>query len=91
MADELNVKVEGVEIRGFMEKESKQGRKFLVVRFEDEAGVSHQILDYDVENKAVYKKGTMADLYAVIKSGVTNGAPWWRMSVTSVKKIDSEK
>ena len=36
----------------------------MVVRFEDETGKAHEILDRDMENQQYYKRGTVGDIYA---------------------------
>lgn len=64
------VKVENIEIRGHEVKESKKdGKPYMVVRFEDETGRSHEILDRDMENERFYKRGTVGDLYADLDIG----------------------
>lgn len=64
------VKIENIEIRGHEVKESKKdGSKYMVVRFEDETGRSHEILDRDMENEQFYKRGTQGDIYAELDIG----------------------
>ena len=41
----------------------------MVVRFEDETGRSHEILDRDMENQPFYKRGTVGDIYADLDIG----------------------
>jgi len=64
------VKIENAEVRGHEVKESKKdGKKYMVVRFEDETGRSHEILDRDMENEPYYKRGTVGDIYADLEIG----------------------
>lgn len=64
------VKIENIEIRGHEVKESKKdGKPYLIVRFEDETGKAHEILDRDMENEPFYKRGTVGDLYADLDIG----------------------
>lgn len=59
------VKLENIEVRGCETKESKKdGSKYMIVRFEDETGKSHEIIDRDMENQKYYKRGTVGDIYA---------------------------
>lgn len=64
------VKIEDIEIRGHEVKESrKDGKKYIVVRFEDTTGRSHEILDRDMENEQYYKRGTVGTLHADLDIG----------------------
>lgn len=64
------VKIENIEIRGHEVKESKKdGKPYMVVRFEDETGKAHEILDRDMENQQYYKRGTVGDIYAELDIG----------------------
>ncbi len=64
------VKIENIEIRGHEVKESKKdGKPYMVVRFEDETGKAHEILDRDMENQQYYKRGTVGDIYADLDIG----------------------
>lgn len=66
----LRVKIENIEIRGHEVKESKKdGKPYMVVRFEDETGKAHEILDRDMENEPYYKRGTVGDIYADLDIG----------------------
>ena len=64
------VKIENIEIRGHEVKESKKdGKPYMVVRFEDETGKAHEILDRDLENQQFYNRGTVGDIYADLDIG----------------------
>ena len=64
------VKIENIEIRGHEVKESKKdGSKYLIVRFEDETGKAHEILDRDMDNQPYDKRGTVGDIYAELDIG----------------------
>ena len=66
----MTVKLENIEIRGHEVKESKKdGKPYMVVRFEDETGKAHEILDRDMENQQYYKRGTVGDIYADLDIG----------------------
>lgn len=64
------VKIENIEIRGHEVKESKKdGKKYMILRFEDETGKSHEIIDRDMDNEPYYKRGTIGDIYADLDIG----------------------
>lgn len=64
------VKLENIEVRGCEVKESKKdGSKYMIVRFEDETGKSHEIIDRDMDNQQYYKRGTVGDIYADLDIG----------------------
>lgn len=64
------VKIENIEIRGHEVKESKKdGKPYMVVRFEDETGKAYEILDRDMDNQPYYKRGTVGDIYADLDIG----------------------
>lgn len=55
---QMNLKAENVEIRGKERKVSSQGKEYLIVRVEDEAGRSSELYDPNVANEGMYQKGT---------------------------------
>lgn len=64
------VKIENIEVRGHEVKESrKDSSKYMIVRFEDEAGKSHEIVDRDMENEPFYRRGTIGAIYANLDIG----------------------
>lgn len=64
------VKIENIEIRGCEVKQSKKdGADYMIVRFEDETGKAHEIIDRDMENQQHYKRGTIGDIYANLDIG----------------------
>lgn len=64
------VRIERVEIRGHEVKESKKdGKPYLIVRFEDETGKAYEILDRDMENEPFYKRGVQGDIFAELEIG----------------------
>lgn len=66
----MKVKIENIEIRGHEVKESKKdGKPYMIVRFEDEAGRSYDIVDRDMENEPYYKRGTTGNIYAELTMG----------------------
>ena len=77
------VKIENIEIRGHEVKESKKdGSQYMIVRFEDETGRSHEIIDRDMENQPHYKRGTPGDLWAELIMGNTrDGASYARLEL----------
>lgn len=73
------VKIENIEIRGHEVKESKKdGKPYMIVRFEDETGRSYEILDRDMDNQPYYKRGTVGDIYA----DLTMTKTWARLEVS---------
>lgn len=66
----LNMKVKyEAEIRGKEKKVSKAGKEYILVRTEDERGVSNELCDRDMDNFDYYKKGQNAVFYLHIESG----------------------
>ena len=64
------VKIEDVEIRGHEVKQSKKdGSDYLIVRFEDATGKSHNIVDRDMENRKFYNRGVQGYFYADLDIG----------------------
>ena len=57
-------KIENIEIRGFEVKQSKKdGKDYMVVRFEDVTGKGYELVDRDMENQRYYNRGVQGDLY----------------------------
>lgn len=77
------VKIENIEIRGHEVKDSKKGGQFMVIRFEDEAGRSYEIVDRDMDNEPYYKRGTVGDFFADLTMGRTrDGQNYARLEVS---------
>ena len=56
------VTAKDLEIRGKEKKISnKTNKEYLIVRVEDETGISTELLDWNVENFDRYKRGTIAN------------------------------
>jgi hypothetical protein len=67
---EMNLKAINVEIRGKEKKVSQsQGKEYLIVRVEDEAGRSSELYDPNIENEGLYKKGMTGDFLLNVKIG----------------------
>lgn len=67
---EMNLKAVNVEIRGREKKVSQsQGREYLIVRVEDEAGRSSELYDPNVGNEGLYVKGTTGTFDLNVKIG----------------------
>ena len=81
----MRVRIENIEVRGHEVKESKKdGRKYVIVRFEDETGKSYEIIDRDMENEGYYKRGTLGDFLAELTMGKTrDGQSYARLEVAS--------
>lgn len=79
----MMVKIENIEVRGVEVKESKKdGSKYMVIRFEDETGRSHEILDRDMENQPHYKRGAVGDMWADLIMGKTrDGTSYARLDL----------
>lgn len=84
----LIVKIEDVEIRGHEVKESKKdGKPYMIVRYEDERGVSREIVDRDMENEPYYKRGTRG----VIHAELDIGRSFTRFEVARFVMADADK
>lgn len=67
---EMNLKAVNVEIRGKEKKVSQsQGKEYLIVRVEDEAGRSSELYDPNVGNEGLYLKGTTGTFDLNVKIG----------------------
>lgn len=79
----MKIKIENVEIRGHEVKESKQNTsKYIVVRFDDDTGERFEILDRDMSREGIYKRGTVGDIIADLKTGRTkDGGSYANLSV----------
>ena len=66
---EMNLVAKNVEIRGKEKKVSQQGKEYLIVRVEDEAGRSSELYDPNVGNDTLYVKGTTGDFSLNVKIG----------------------
>jgi hypothetical protein len=67
---EMNLKAINVEIRGKEKKVSQsQGKEYLIVRVEDEAGRSSELYDPNVGNEGLYVKGTTGTFDLNVKIG----------------------
>ena len=66
---EMNLVAKNVEIRGKEKKVSQQGKEYLIVRVEDEAGRSSELYVPNVGNDGLYLKGTTGDFSLNVKIG----------------------
>lgn len=57
MRDAIRVTTNEVEIRGKEVKTSQQGKEYIIVRVEDEAGRSHEFCDRNMARVEEYRKG----------------------------------
>ena len=59
-----------LEIRGVEKRTSKKSEEeYLIVRVEDETGRAYELLDRDVENMSIYKRGVECDLTLDLRLG----------------------
>lgn len=64
------VEAKNLEIRGVEKRTSKKSEEeYLIVRVEDETGRAYELLDRDVENMSVYKRGVECDLTLDLRLG----------------------
>lgn len=62
-------KFENLEVRGYEEKVSKIGNRYLIVRAEDETGKLNELMDKNLDRAQYYKKGTQGDFYLQLTLG----------------------
>lgn len=68
----MKVKILDVEIRGSEIKNSKKDDKpYILVRYEDSTGQSHEIVDRDMAHEGVYKRGVQGEIVADLRMGRT--------------------
>lgn len=79
----MRVKIENIEVRGKEVKESKQNdSKYMVIRFDDEAGERYEIIDRDMNRESLYTRGLVGDIVAELKQGRTkDGGSYANLSV----------
>lgn len=65
----LKATVHNVNIRGCEPRENQKGEGYLLVRFEDETGASHELVDKDMDRQKFYKRDTDMDLSIDIDQG----------------------
>ncbi len=64
------MKQKNLEIRGVEKRTSKKSEEeYLIVRVEDETGRAYELLDRDVENMSIYKRGVECDLTLDLRLG----------------------
>ncbi len=64
------VEAKNLEIRGVEKRTSKKSEEeYLIVRVEDETGRAYELLDRDVENMSIYKRGVECDLTLDLRLG----------------------
>ncbi|OUN59240.1 hypothetical protein [Faecalitalea cylindroides] len=64
------VETKNLEIRGVEKRTSKKSEEeYLIVRVEDETGRAYELLDRDVENMSIYKRGVECDLTLDLRLG----------------------
>ena len=64
------VEARNLEIRGVEKRTSKKSDgEYLIVRVEDETGRAYELLDRDVENMSIYKRGVECDLTLDLRLG----------------------
>lgn len=61
--------VHNANIRGCEARANAKGEPYLLVRFEDETGKAHELVDKDMERQAGYRRNTDVDLYIDIDQG----------------------
>lgn len=61
--------INDVEIRGHEAKANKNGEPYLIVRFEDETGKAHELVDKDMDRQEYYKRGKIGTLTVDITTG----------------------
>lgn len=65
----LNCEVHNVNIRGCEARKNKNGGEYLLVRFDDETGKAHELVDKDMSRQPYYKRGVDMTLYINIDQG----------------------
>jgi len=76
--------VNNANIRGCELREGKKGN-YLLVRFEDETGAPHELVDKDTDRQSYYKRDTDMNLYIEIDQG----RQYTNIRVVDAKKIDA--
>lgn len=71
------------EIRGKEKKTSKTGNEYIIVRAEDERGISNELCDRNLDNFDFYQRGKQAIFYLHITTG-----KYTNIAVDDVKILD---
>lgn len=61
--------IHNTNIRGCEARTNGKGEPYLLVRFEDETGKAHELVDKDMDRQGAYKRNTDMDLYIDIDQG----------------------
>lgn len=65
----MKAKIENANIRGCEARENKNGEPYLLVRFEDETGKAHELVDKCMDRQKYYKRNIDMDLSIDIDQG----------------------
>lgn len=88
----LRVLVKSAEVRGMEKKTGKDGKEFLVIKIDDEAGNRHEFLDRDIENEKLYKRGVFYDFEVAVAYGFSKtGGNWCRFNIESLKALKRDE
>ena len=69
MRTKLKATVHNANIRGCERKTNANGGEYLLVRFEDETGAAHELVDKDISRQPYYKRNTDMDLIVEVDVG----------------------
>lgn len=74
--------VHNTNIRGCEPRKNQKGEPYLLVRFEDETGAPHELVDKDMDRQQYYVRGTDMDLVIDIDQG---------RQFTTIRIIDAQE
>ena len=74
--------VHNTNIRGCESRKNQKGEPYLLVRFEDETGAPHELVDKDMDRQQYYVRGTDMDLVIDIDQG---------RQFTTIRIIDAQE
>lgn len=77
----LKAMVHNANIRGCEVRQNRKGEGYLLVRFEDETGAAHELVDKDMDRQTCYKRDKNANLLIDIDQG---------RNFTTIRIIDVE-
>lgn len=81
----FTAKVENLEVRGHEEKDGKNG-KYVIVKFDNEAGDRLEFVDRNEERFDYYKRGQVCDIWLK----VTNTPKYTNFTITEMKYREEE-
>lgn len=80
----MKAMIKNLEVRGYEEKESQKGNKYLIVRAEDTTGKLYEFYEPDYERKEYYKRGQEVNMTIDLTQYKGN----WQVNIVDIEHIN---